>query len=516
LEKAQSIARKIVNGVLGGGGFTITSIVTNVVLISFVMDFLPKDISGLWFLFISFGLYIAFFDLGFSPTISREIGFILGSTMLSEEEKAQGVRDIIATSLRVFQVTSVLVFVLALTAGGAFVLSLAPEGSITEVGIAWGIFSFGAAVNILGGAAFATLYGLGYVATERIVRSIGLWLWLLLSVASLYMGFGIVGLSVAWVTQNLLARAIGWVLIYRYNPELRHKKGRVGMDIFKKMAMPSIKWAAIGLGALFILQSDNPIIAAIFGPEAIPPYEAASKMVIAMMTFSLLVVTSSTPFVSRAWSAGNVEGVRSLLIRNVRYGMSIMVVFVAYLAVFGEMVVDLWLGPGNFVGYPVLWTLLAVLTFEAHHVIHASAAMGAGHIVFLRAALLSGILKIGLSVMLARYYGLLGVAMGTLIAQLLTNNWYAPFVALRLFEVRFTDYLKTCVLPLMLLLGLMVFLNAWMRDLLFNGSLLMVVLKSLSLSCFIGGLVFWFLLISKEERGKIVTLVRPDRGGADV
>lgn len=505
--KHRSVARRIIDGVLGGGGFTITNIIVNVVLIRLVLDCLPRDVSGIWFLFISIGLYVAFFDLGISPTISREIGFVLGSSTTSESEKARGVADIIATGVRVFQVSAAVVFWIALLGGGAFVLSLAPVGAEREIAIAWGVFSLGASVNILGGAAYATLYGLGHVATERIVRAAGLWLWLALSALFLYLDFGIIGLSAAWVTQNLLARGIGWLLIYRYNPELRDSGGRASMEIFKAMAMPSIKWAAIGLGALLILQADNPIIALVMGPEAIPPYEAALKMILAMMTFSLLVVTSSTPYVSRAWGAGQMNVVREILLRNVRYGVSAMVVLVAYLGVFGDAVVSLWLGPGNFVGYPVLWTLLAMLTLEVHHIVHASTVMGAGHIVFLRASLLAGAMKVALSLVLARYYGLLGVALGTFIAQLLTNNWYAPYVSLRMFEIRFSRYLIKYLAPMAVLLCAMLSMNYWLLGRVAGDGPLWVIVRSFPLSMAVGGCLVMFVVLDRAERGRIAALV---------
>ena len=437
--------KKILHGVIGGTGQTIVAILVAFVQIRLILSFLPKDISGTWFLFLSIGAYMTYFDLGISPTLSREISFITGRPETKASEKTQHIANLIATCQRFFQSIAAAVFLLGFGLGALFLLKIAPAADQRAIPLAWMIFSLGASLNLLGGAAFAALYGTGNVATERLIRATTQLMGLGFSALFLYLRIGIIGLSVAWVSQNLIARLWGWRALHRYHPELKAARGQATRATAKKIAVPSLKWAAMGLGAILILQTDNPIIAATIGVVFIPSYEAAAKIVSALMTFSLLVVTSSTPFLSKTYAAGDMASFRSLLLRNVRFGMAAMLILASFFAVFGDRVIDIWLGPGNFVGFPVLWTLLIMLTLETHHVIHATATMAAGHLIFLWTAILSGVLKIAMSVLLASHLGLWGVALGTLIAQLLTNNWYAPYSTLRIFNLSFTSYLKKTV-----------------------------------------------------------------------
>jgi O-antigen/teichoic acid export membrane protein len=455
--------KKILHGVIGGTAQTLVTILVAFVQIRLILSFLPKDISGTWFLFLSIGAYMTYFDLGISPTLSREISFIMGKPGINASEKTQHIADLITTCQRFFQSIAVAVFLLGFGLGALFLLKIAPSADQRTIPLAWMIFSLGASLNLLGGAAFAALYGTGNVATERLIRATTQLIGLGFSALLLYGGFGIIGLSVAWVSQNLIARLWGWRALFRYHPDLKAKRGTATLTTAKKIAVPSLKWAAMGLGAILILQTDNPIIAATMGVVFIPSYEAAAKIVSALMTFSLLIVTSSTPFLSKAYAAGDLASFRSLLLRNVRLGMAAMLILAAFFTVFGDRVIDVWLGPGNFVGFPVLWTLLIMLTLEAHHVIHATATMAAGHLIFLWMAILSGIIKVGLSVLLASHLGLWGVALGTLIAQLLTNNWYAPYATLKIFNLAFAHYVKKIVFPLSVLALSMVTLNLGLR-----------------------------------------------------
>ena len=93
--------------------------------------------------------------------------------------------------------------------------------------------------------------------------------------------------------------------------------------------------------------------------------------------------------------------------------------------------------------------LLTVMLLEAHHSSMGAATTAAGKIVFFIPALLAGILNLAFSIVLARHYGLIGVTLGTLIAQVTTNNWYAPWYTLRLFNIRFSDHLRGVVFPVL-------------------------------------------------------------------
>ncbi len=450
--------RKILYGVSSGFIFNIVSITVALVQFRLILSYLPKEIAGIWFLFITFGTYIAFFDLGISPTLSREISFILGSRDLDNNQKTKEIADLVATCRKIFRFFALAIFMCALLLGG-YVLDQSP----TEIGTAWVLFSFGAALNLSTGAAFAVLYGLGSVATEKLIRSFTMGIGLVMSAASLIAGFGILGLAGAWVLQGMLARAFAHHFLYREYPEMKKAVGNARSEIVKKIAVPSLKWAVIGFGAILILQTDNVIIAFMMGTSAIPSYEAIAKIAAALMSFSLLIVTSSSPFISKAYAENKLNVIQELLSRNVRLSLSLILIFASFMAVFGDKVVNLWLGSGHFVGFPILWTFLVMAVLEVHHVALATATMATGYIAFVWPALIAGLLNIAISLILAQHLGLLGVALGTMIAQILTNNWYVPYVALKHFKIPVWFYIKHTIFPMAILFILCLAFNLFLK-----------------------------------------------------
>ncbi|MGI9860907.1 hypothetical protein SDD30_05900 [Moorella naiadis] len=503
MNQKPAVSLKIFYGVVSGTGRMIVSIIVAFIQVRLILNFFPKDLAGIWFLFLSIAFYISFFDLGISPTITREISFALGKQNLEEELRHKEIADLIATCLRIFQILAFVVFILSFVFGGLFLWQVAPSGTNKEIIMAWFLFSFGASVNLLGGAGFAALYGFGDVAVERIIRSITPLLGLSLSAISLNVGLGIKGLAIAWVVQGLVERSIGWIAFYKLHPVFKCIRGKASIAIARKIAIPSLKWAAIGLGAILILQTDNIIIATMIGPSFIPPYEAAVKIVTTLATLSLLIVNSSTPFLSKIYASGDTHAFESLLIRNIRYGMTLMITLVAFLAIYGDEVIDLWLGPGNFVGFPVLWTLLVMLTLEVHHVIFATATMATGRIIFVWVAFIAAAFKIAISVLLVPHLGLWGTALGTTIAQMLTNNWYVPYVTLKLLNVSVKQYLISVLSPILVLLIVMMAFNIVQRHLLNSSLALGGIVLSFLISVIVSGIITIKMIMKKEERQEL-------------
>jgi O-antigen/teichoic acid export membrane protein len=278
-------------------------------------------------------------------------------------------------------------------------------------------------------------------------------------------------------------------------------RGRPSRALARQITLPSLKYAATNFGAVLILGTDNLLIALALGTAAIPGYEAVARLVNTAMLVSLFAVTSSSPFVSNAYAAGDTGGVVRILLRNARLCMALMLTIVACLGVYGEQIVGLWLGPGRFVGYPVLIVFLVILTLEAHHVIHATVIMATGRVVFHWLALGAGLLSVSLSIALVRHLGLLGVVLGTLLAQVITNNWYVPYYTLRALGLSPVTYLLKVVAPLVLTFALMCATALFVRVTLGQAlpPALLVVLGS-GVTGLVGAIAIFLLVLEPPER----------------
>ncbi|BCK88816.1 hypothetical protein MIZ01_2622 [Sideroxyarcus emersonii] len=328
----------------------------------------------------------------------------------------------------------------------------------------------------------------------------------------LYAGFGLIGLAVAWTVQGFLARYAAKRILYNKCPDVFMIRSQPDLQLAKSIILPSLKWAVMGFGAILILQTDNVIIAAILGPAAIPNYEAAAKIAISTMTAALLLVTATSPQISKAYAEKDSTLVTSLLSQSVRLSVSAVVFLVAFVSVFGDSIIALWLGNGRFVGFPVLWTLLLMVLLEAHHVAMATATVATGHVVFAKPAMIAGLLNLAISILLASQLGLWGVALGTLIAQILTNNWYAPYIALKHFGIPFGSHFKSVLTPTFILLLVLLGANFEMKQLLTDLGNLSMLTIAFVISILLAASVSYLLVLTRGERQSLNKLVTSQIG----
>jgi O-antigen/teichoic acid export membrane protein len=364
---------------------------------------------------------------------------------------------------------------------------------------AWAVFIIGAALNLVGEGWFAGIYGLGQVFSEKLIRSCGALLGLLFLTIAIFFKTGFMGLACAYLAQSVfcISAARYWLSKATSNAT---STGRFDIRLVCALAGPSVKYAATLLGGILILQTDNLVIASTLGPRLVPNYQAVAKMVTILMGLSMMLVTTSAPLLSQAYSRKDSREFLAILNRNLRFSLSTMIILGAFIACFADRVISLWLGTNHFVGFPVVWTLLGVMLLEAHAQSLGAAVMSTGRIVFWKSTLIAGLLNISLSIPLARRYGLVGVVLGTLFAQILTNHWYVPWYAMRQFTIRLSDHIRNVLMPLAGLTILVLITGIGLRSLTQSIPNLFSIAAGAVGTTLVGVLCFSFLILRSDER----------------
>jgi hypothetical protein len=154
-----------------------------------------------------------------------------------------------------------------------------------------------------------------------------------------------------------------------------------------------------------------------------------------------------------------------------------------------------------------------MVSLEVHHVIFATIMMASGQIVFVKPALIAAAINLILAVILAQKFGLLGVAMAVLIAQLFTNNWYAPYRTIQYLGVSWTEILKKVWVPVLILTAWQLAVLSVIVTLLGNSLAalpwLLIVLPAGVIS---GAVAASMLLMEANERRTLWEMLRDLRG----
>ena len=505
-----TLKRSILSGVLGGLLLSAVTIALSFLQLRILLRYLPLAVVGIWLVFTNFGAYVSFLDLGLTQTLVREVSFVLGRQDLSTDDRAERLGNLIRSCTRVVSIVAAVVYPLGLFAGWAYLKTVIPTALQGNLRWAWIVFFASAALNLVGEGWFAGLYGMGRVFAEKLLRTGGLLVGFTSMVCAVAAGWGVRGLAVASVVQTvttlLMAR-----LVLRRSTRGMHGRGKVDFSLIRGMAGPGLKYAATVLGGVLILQTDNLVIASVLGPATIPNYQAVAKMVTTLMTLSMMLVVTTSPFMSQAYAQHDLGLIRRLLQQNQRISLSVLIVLGSCLACFADRAVQVWLGPGHFIGFGVVWILLAMMLLEAHHLAMATATMATGRIVFVVPALLAGVVNLGLSIVRARRMGVIGVALGTLLAQMSTNNWYVPMYVLRQFQIPLWEHFRDVVLPVVMLLVVTLGTGAAIRVLTRHFSDLGVLVTGCGCVLGVGGAMVYAVVLRPADRAFLQARLRLPR-----
>lgn len=405
--------------------------------------YLPKDELGIWMFFLGTSFFVSLADLGFSPVLGRQLSFELGKGDRESSLNYAGSSYYFSLSRYVSSLTAPLLFCGMLLVGGLFIWSLQlPADLLIPSFKAWGVFCLSQAVTCQFRYLETTLNGHGEIGWQNIIQTIVQAVTLAGYFVVLYiLHGGIIELSVVVLGRNLLTSFLVWLLVHRRIDKAFRARVIVAFQDVRPHIRPALDMFLVSLGGFLVLNTDQYFIVKFLGTSQLPDYAAAYRLVQVFYVFANTASGMCIPFISRKSSAGDRSGVHNMLMLNTTTGMIIQIAAASIIAVFGDYILQLWLGKGHFVGWGVLWAFCIMLTLENHHVIFARFGMNAKtDPTWGKMSIISGAINLTLTFIGVKLYGLLGVALGTMIAQMLTNNWYAVAKTLRIIQLSFRKY----------------------------------------------------------------------------
>jgi O-antigen/teichoic acid export membrane protein len=230
-------------------------------------------------------------------------------------------------------------------------------------------------------------------------------------------------------------------------PELFKIRGKFDGLVVRSMISPSLRFWATEVGLIMVLNTDQFFIASLGSTTQIPAYRAAYLVLNNLNVMAVTAASVSAVFISHLWQAGQITEVHRVVVRNLRLGLGIMAASGACVLVLGPRLFDVWLGTGNFIGHPILGIFMVLLFMETQSSVITLGSRATEDEVFAPWALGAGALKLTLSVLLGVRYGLIGIALSTLLAQLATNHWYMVYRGLNRLQISFESHLMNVLLP---------------------------------------------------------------------
>lgn len=279
-------------------------------------------------------------------------------------------------------------------------------------------------------------------------------------------------LGILFVACNLAEHALLALLSIRLLPAMRLSWRFVNRATVKRVKGYSLHAFLAMVAGRTCIQSGAIVVGALLGAAPVTYFVLASRLVEFAKALLRTATNTLTPAVSSLEAAGEHLTIRKMFLKGSRWALYLIMPVQIALLIFGKSFLVLWLGDSVYAErcYPLLAILSATLSLVIAQSIAARILYGIGRLKhFARAALVEAVANVGLSVILASQYGLIGVAIGVAVPNLVMCLWVIAHTN-RVLQIEAKQYLRetwlrptlASAVPIALWLSITWPLNGWL------------------------------------------------------
>jgi O-antigen/teichoic acid export membrane protein len=409
----------------------------SLLMMPFVVRVLGDRMYGIWILVGTFVGYYGLVDLGLSSAVSRYLSRAVGA---ADHEQCNRVYN---TSLRIFSVVGLAVFALA-----AIFAALAPMFCKTpeDASVFWKLIlilgislALDFPTRVFTGLLQAHLHFDLLAAFELL--SLALRTGLILAV--LLAGHQVVALG--WVTllSGIPAEVLLVYFAYKSNPFLRLESRYWGMDTARSLFSYSVSSFVARMADLLRFQVDGPVVAAFVGLGAVTHYKIAGTLAQYFLALMLAGTQAFPSVFSRQEGARDFEGMKRTFFFTTKISVSAASFIGFGLIAWGKPFILRWMGPQYLDAYPCLVVLVAGHVCGLSQAPSVQLLYGISkHKFFAWFNSIEGVANLLLSLLLVKRYGMVGVALGTMIPMVITKLLIQPVYVCRVAEIDYFEYVR--------------------------------------------------------------------------
>jgi O-antigen/teichoic acid export membrane protein len=241
----------------------------------------------------------------------------------------------------------------------------------------------------------------------------------------------LLALGILITACNLVEHAILATLALRALP-LRFSRRLVDRATLKRVKGYSLDAFLAMVAGRACVQSGTIVVGAFLGAAPVTYFALALRLVEFAKALLRTATNTLTPAVSSLEAAGDIEAIRRVFLRGTRWVLYLILPVHLGLVVFGRPFLTTWLGDPEYAEhcYPVLVILSATLSLVVAQSVASRVLYGTGRLrLFARMALAEAIVNVGLGIVLCPRLGLIGVAIGAAVPNLVMCLWVIGYTA---------------------------------------------------------------------------------------
>ncbi|MBI4383384.1 MAG: polysaccharide biosynthesis C-terminal domain-containing protein [Nitrospinae bacterium] len=418
------LTRNVLSNYLGFGVHTLVALL----LTPFLINKLGSAQYGVWVLINALIAYFQLLEFGVTPSIIKFVSF-----HRAREEKSE-IEAVVATALRFFGGLSLLtvpvIYLLSQVSPAAFNL----EGVDKEVfSQTVGIAGFAVILAYFKRLFFAVIEGHQRYDLVNLSSASSASIGAIFIALSVMMGGGLRTLIVILAVQTAY-EVVFEIAVLTKVFGLSLGPSRYRGDLFKQISGYSYYAYLIDIAVNISYKIDTAVIGIFLPMSSITVYAIATRIAGFLEKAANPLIDTFFPLASELHAEGDRESLQKLLVQGTRISVLVISPGLIMAYAYGPDLIRWWVGP-EFVAesFPVLQIFLAVIFFSVFESTSSRILLGTGEVKFnARVSLVSAATNLGLSLLLAPKFGVVGVAMGTLVPSVAGNFLISPAYVCRL------------------------------------------------------------------------------------
>lgn len=417
------------------------------VMLPVVLRFLPPAQVALWLVFITIAALAQLLELGFQPTIARNVAYVHGGAQALQatgmEQPLQGpmntalLAELAAAARFIYRAVAAAAALVLWIGGTAYVLSVTPATeSRPDVVAAWAAFSAGYVVNFYFGYLNAFLQGRGDVRQANQVVVVSRLVQLALGCGLVAGGVGLLGLGIA----SLASTVVGRMLAHRFLARGQALRDTTRPQPAQVRALVGVLWHNAGrygvvmLGAFLISRANVLIATSRVGLVESASFALAMQVLIIVQTLASLPFNLAMPRLSQLQARGETAQARDLFGAALVAGLLLFTGAALAMLALGNPVLAAIGSATRLPTTPLLAAMCLVFLLEVNHGICANLITTGNQVPFVNAGLFTGLAIALTGWFIAPLAGVAGLLASIAAWQLAYNNWKWPLEAAHMLQ----------------------------------------------------------------------------------
>jgi len=428
---------------LASWGDHLTGVLIGLFLMPFVLRTIGDEQYGVWLFVCSIAGYSGLLNLGFGETVSR---FVAHHRARGEVDR---INQIVTGIGSVYLAMSVLILIVSGVIGH-FAFAWYDWGTLSASDLRTVIVLLGLNVvtGLLGSVFGGVIIGVQRFDLERAAKAVSGIARLVMTVVFLQKQQALTTLAVIFLVTTLIEN-IGLVLIaFRQLPGLR-----IGFRHFRRSTLQECFGFSVfalldNIASKLIEATDTVLIGLAFGSKAIVPYYVAQRLMTFIVQPLQLIGNVAMPRGAELEAGAHDARLRVLVQKGLGLAFLLTTAFFIGAVYFGDEVLTAWIGQGYPESHAILLILLGSQVIATPMRVLRGVLFGMGHVrlpalVYFAEA----VTNLGLSLLLIKPFGLIGIALGTAIPVVLFEA--AVLMPFALSKLKFAprEFLHAIVLP---------------------------------------------------------------------